>query len=541
MANVGGDALHKRVFEASIIGPGEEVIGANIQHVATNPSSNSYSVTSLSEIAVDLNLVTWSIGDQDNPQNWPNSRRWRITIVCSIMSLSTTFSSSAPSAATEAITKQFNTSTTSATLVTSLFLSGYVAGPLIWAPLSEMVGRRSIFLVTMFSFSVLQLGNAIKATNLATIFSIRFFAGLFAAAPLTNCGGVIADIWDPVTRGKAITLFTASTFIGPVMGPVIGNFIVSSFLGFRWVFWIMMILSSASWLMALFNLPETYAPILLTRRAKKLRKVTGNPMLHSLHEKLEFSLMGVLHRTIFRPFEMLATEPILAIVTLYLSIVYGLLFGTLEAFPIIWISTRGLTANETGLIFLGIGIGVILGSLLNLYLIRPIKNLTAKWHGHPPCEIQLRGSMAAGPFLVAGIFWLGWSGAYPEVPWFVPALSTIFLGVSFTLLLISSQSYIIEVYLMYSASALAANTICRSAVGAVFSLITRQMFNGMGTQWAATLLGCVSLILAPSPFLFYKYGPRFRSESKYAPGLDLKLRAAVESEESAMNEEAQKI
>ncbi|CAH7667894.1 major facilitator superfamily domain-containing protein [Phakopsora pachyrhizi] len=533
MANSGGDVADDIFSGTSIIGPGEEGIGTDIQRVTTNSSSTSHSDSSLAEKSVDPNIVTWSIGDPDDPKNWSKARRWWITIVCSTLSLSATFSSSAPSAATEAISQQFGTSTTSATLVTSLFLCGYVAGPLIWAPLSEMVGRRSIFLVTMFSFSVLQLGNAIGTTNLATIFAIRFLAGLFAAAPLTNCGGVIADIWDPVTRGKAITLFTASTFIGPVMGPVIGNFIVSSFLGFRWVFWIMMILSSASWLLALFNLPETYAPILLTRRAQKLRKATGNPMLHSLHEKVDFSLMGVLNRTIFRPFEMLATEPILAMVTLYLSIVYGLLYAMLEAFPVIFTDTHGLTANETGLVFIGIGIGVVLGALLNLYLIRPIKELSIKWHGHPPCEIQLRGSMAAGPFLVAGIFWLGWSGAYRAVPWFVPALATIFLGISFTLLFISSQSYLIEVYLMYSASALAANTICRSAVGAAFPLFTRQMFNGMGIQWAATLLGLVSLVIAPSPFFFYKYGPRFRSGSKFAPALDLKLRATVQAEEKA--------
>ncbi|KAI8450351.1 major facilitator superfamily domain-containing protein [Phakopsora pachyrhizi] len=501
--------------------------GNNIQNIQTLKPS----------VVVKGTTSTNDKGDSENPQNWSNSKKWLITIVISILGLSSTFASAAPSAAVERISETFNVSETVSVLVTSLYLCGYIAGPLIWAPLSEMVGRRWIFIITPFCYSIFQLGCSLN-TNLQTILVSRFFSGLFATAPLTNSGGVFTDIWDPFGRSIAMTVFTAGTFIGPAMGPVVGNFIVSSKLGFRWVFWIMMIFGSICFILSVIFLPETFSPVLLSRRAKSLRLSTGNQSLYALHDRADFSIRSIIRRTIFRPIEMICTEPILLMVNVYMSITYGLMYTMLKAVPVIWSQTRGFTPSQMGLIFIGITIGAILSSILNLCLIRPLKELSIKWHGHPPCEFQLRGAMAAGPFLILGLFWLGWTGAYAVIPWYVPAIATIFLGMSFNLLFISLQSYLIEVYSSYAASALASNSFCRSFAGASFPLFTGQMFSKMGTQWALTLIGCISIIVAPSPFFFYKYGSRYRKESKFAPAIDLKLKETVENEN--LNNERQR-
>lgn len=131
-----------------------------------------------------------------------------------------------------AIAKAFNVSTEASTLMTSIFLCGYVGGPILWAPMSELFGRKPVFVGTMFCYVVLQLGDAL-GKNFGTLLSTRFLAGLFAAcasgplivgmrdadvkardaAPLTNAGGLIADIWDPIGRGPAMSVFTASVFM----------------------------------------------------------------------------------------------------------------------------------------------------------------------------------------------------------------------------------------------------------------------------------------------------------------------------------------
>ena len=107
-------------------------------------------------------------------------------------------------------------------LVTSIFLCGYVVGPLLWGPGSEMYGRRIVFRISLACYSLLHLGQAL-AHNMETLLVTRFLCGVFACAPLTISGGLIVDIWDPVNRGYATALFSAGVFVGPVLGPIAGG------------------------------------------------------------------------------------------------------------------------------------------------------------------------------------------------------------------------------------------------------------------------------------------------------------------------------
>jgi MFS transporter, DHA1 family, multidrug resistance protein len=203
------------------------------------------------------------------------------------------------------------------------------------------------------------------------------------------------------------------------------------------------------------------------------------------------------------------------------------------------VEKRGLTLTQNGLIFIAVGLGTSLGSYIFYLLSRHYPALIKKWRGFPPAEERLYGAMIAGPTLVVGIFWLGWSGQYSSVHWVVPALALVLVGMSISLVFMSFLSYLVDTYLMYSSSAFAANTFIRSAVAAGFPLFTVQFFTGLGVGWACSLLGFVGLVLAPAPFLFYKYGSRVRARSRFAPCLDLKIKKALEEEarEGKKNEE----
>ncbi|KAJ6506234.1 MFS polyamine transporter [Mycena vitilis] len=472
--------------------------------------------------------------DQGNPQNWTDRRKWLITLTCVVMTVNVTFASSAPSSASQSIVEAFDVSAEVSYLITSVFLLGYVFGPLFWGPGSELLGRRPVFVFAMSMYSILHLGQAL-AQNIETLLITRFFGGFFAVAPLVNAGGVIADIWSVQSRGLATSMFSASVFLGPVMGPIVAGYIVESSLSWRWVFWVMMIFAGTCTTIMILTLPETYAPVLLANRLKARRKANpeATQHLYAAREKQDWSVRGVLNRTLFRPFKMLAGEPILVLVTVYLSLVYGVMYCLFEAFPIIFIEKRGFTIAQDGLMFIGIGIGTTLGAVINAVFARNYPQLIVTWRGFPPPEERLRGGMVGGCAFVVGIFWLGWSGQYPGVPWYVPGLSTIVVGMSISLIFISFLSYLVETYLQYSASAFAANTFCRSLVAAAFPLFTVQMFNKLGVNYAATLLGGVGLILAPSPFLFYKYGARIRANSKFAPCMDLQIARILEEERAA--------
>ena len=117
---------------------------------------------------------------------------------------------------------QFDVSAEVSYLVTTCFLIGYVFGPLIWGPGSELIGRRPINVVAMISYTLFHIGQGL-APNIQTLLVTRFFAGFFAIAPLTTSGGIISDIFSADGRGLATSLFTAGVFLGPVMGPIVSG------------------------------------------------------------------------------------------------------------------------------------------------------------------------------------------------------------------------------------------------------------------------------------------------------------------------------
>jgi MFS transporter, DHA1 family, multidrug resistance protein len=194
-----------------------------------------------------------------------------------------------------------------------------------------MFGRKPVLTVTMSSYTLFILGQ-IFAPNIQTLLVTRFFSGFFAVGPLTIGGGLLADMWPAEGRGLATSVFSASVFLGPVLGPIVGSFVAQDMnLDWNWVFWVMFIFAGVSTLAMIVFLPETYAPVLLAKKAKKLRKEVKTEDekkdIFAEHENQDFSLGPLIHRTLFRPFQMLLMEPILVLVTIYMSIVYGVLYA----------------------------------------------------------------------------------------------------------------------------------------------------------------------------------------------------------------------
>ncbi|PCH37698.1 MFS polyamine transporter [Wolfiporia cocos MD-104 SS10] len=509
-----------------------------------DPPTNSSTLSIHDEY--DLNKVGWDgPDDPENPQTWSIAYKWILTALSFMMTINVTFASSAPSSAGLAIAEHFHKPTEYAYVVTTVFLCGYIIGPLFWGPGSELYGRQPMFRFTLVCYTILYLGQSL-APNMETLLVTRFLSGFFAVSPVTNCAGAIFDIWDPIMRGYALSLFTAGVFLGPVLGPIVGGFVTTSYLGWRWLFWVMMMFSGACTIIAVIFVPETYAPVLLQKKAKltaffyqarRLRKAdpVANANKYAEHERADWSWRGILTRTLYRPLKMLCIEPILLLVTIYMSLVYGILYALFEAIPIIFVSKRGFTLGESGLIFIGVGIGSVIGAALFHPLSKHYPELLRRWRGFPPPEQRLFGAMIGGICLVVGCFWLGWAGEYRGVPWYVPALGTIPLGMSISMIFISFQAYLVDTYLGFTASAFAATTMVRSAVGAAFPLYTTQMYNKLGISWASTLLGLLGLLLAPSPFLFYRYGTIIRSKSNFATCPDLIIAEELKAENTPDN------
>ncbi len=156
----------------------------------------------------DKGYIDFAPGDIENPKNWSRGRRWQITVCAVLLVMNATFASSSPSGCLESISRYFGVSMVAAGLTITLFLLGYVAGPLVFAPLSEFYGRRWIFFITFSLYLAFNFLCAF-APNFGSLLVGRFLCGIFVSAPLSNAPGVLADLWDPLDRGNAMAAFSA--------------------------------------------------------------------------------------------------------------------------------------------------------------------------------------------------------------------------------------------------------------------------------------------------------------------------------------------
>lgn len=314
-------------------------------------------------------------------------------------------------------------------------------------------------------------------------------------------------------------MFAASTFIGPIAGPIAGGFIVDSHLGWRWTAWITLILAAFFGLLGLLTIPESYAPVLLQRRAAKRRFETKNWALHSLLDENRVQMSDIVTRYLSRPIMMLVLEPILLLISIYLAIVYGILYLFFFAYPISFQGLRGWKhQGVAALPFLGLFVGVLLGCLLIVYMTRTRFARKIKEHGRVIPEERLTPMIFAAIALPIGLFWFSWTSS-PSISWVSQAFAGIPTGLGIIVIFLQGLNYLIDVYLMFANSAFAANTLLRSIFGAAFPLFASQMFTKLGVDWAGSVLAFITVAMAPVPILFYIYGPKIRAMSKYSPKL----------------------
>merc|ERR1711981_699630 len=413
------------------------------------------------------------------------------------------------------VAEVFGVGRTVGTLGVSLYVLGFATGPIIWAPFSELRGRRLPLIIGSFGFMIFQFAVAV-GKDLQTVLICRFWGGFFGACPLTVVAAVFSDMFDNRTRGLAITVFSIMVFSGPLMAPFIGGFIViNPSLGWRWTEYIVGIMSTLAFGLILLFLEETYPPVILINKAEELRRRTKNWGIHAKQEEIEIDLRELAEKNFSRPLRMLFTEPIVLLISLYMAFIYGLLYLFLTAYPLVFQGVHGFNPGVGGLPFFGMITGELLAGL-TIALRQPGYNKKLAANGGMPIpEWRLPEVIAGGIAFSGGLFWFGWSGYKADVHWIVPTLSGLLTGFGIMSIFLQSLNYLVDAYLMFAASAIAANTFLRSLCGAGFPLFATQMFNGMGINYAATLLGCVAAV--PVPVWFWLRGGKIREKSAFAP------------------------
>ncbi|KAG0689526.1 Synaptic vesicle transporter SVOP [Pichia californica] len=467
------------------------------------------------DLETQMRLVVFIDNDKEDPRNWSKLRRWFLTLLLGLVCFDVALGSAIVTGDIEGPMKTFGVSQEVIILTITLFVLGFGFGPLLFAPLSEEFGRRIVYIITLF-IAVIFIIPCALAKNIGTLLVCRLIDGLAFSAPMCLIGGNLADMFTGDERGLAMSIFSAAPFIGPVIGPLIGGYIGDN-AGWRWLYWVQLIFSGCVYVAVIILIPETSHAQILKIRAKKLRKLTNDDRYRSLSELKTRSLYVTVKETLGRPI-ILLSELIVFLLTLYMSIIYGLLYMFFFAYPVVYMEGKGWSASKTGLMFIPIGVGVMLATAIcpffNKQYIKKAQPYVDKGCLPPP-ELRLFPMMIGCWFVPVGLFAFAWS-SYPHVSWAGPCFAGFACGFGFNCLYNPANNYIVDSYQHYAASALAAKTFVRSIWGACVPLFTIQMYHRLGYQWASTLMAFISLACCIIPFLFYKYGARIRQSSKYA-------------------------
>lgn len=460
----------------------------------------------------DPNIVDWDgPDDPQNPINWSEKLKWaNVAVIASITFLTPLASSMLAPAVPEVMTEFKSTNEELASFVVSVYILGYAFGPITIAPLSELYGRVPVYHVCNVLFIVFTIACAVSS-NLNMLIGWRFLQGTFGSCPLTIGGGTISDMIIQQKRGGVMAIWALGPLMGPVIGPVAGGYLAQA-KGWRWIFWVIAMAAGVITISAFLSLRETYPPIILERKAKKLRKETGNENLRS---KLASPLSpaALFKVSIVRPMKLLFFSPIVLALSTYMAVVYGYLYLLFTTITEVYENQYHFSQGSVGLTYLGIGVGSLFGVVI--FGIASDRILKAKSKtGEMKAEYRLP-PMIPGSFIIPiGLFLYGWT-ADKHVFWIVPIIGTGMVGLGLLATFMPIQTYLVDAFTIYAASALAANTVLRSLIGALLPLAGQKMYATLGLGWGNSLLAFIAVAMCPIPIIFYKYGERIRKSPRF--------------------------
>ncbi|CAG8083462.1 unnamed protein product [Penicillium olsonii] len=484
-------------------------------------------------------VVGWE-GENDplNPYNFSYARRMVATLLVTALAFIVGAASAIESGVLPQITEAYGVSEVVGSLVTGVYLLGFATGSLFSGPLSEILGRNAVYAGSLTLFMIFIMGSAL-APNLGAQLAFRFLAGIFGCPPLTCAGGTIADLWNPLEKTITFPIYAILSFGGPVLAPVIASFIgQTGVLSWEWTAWIILIASGAIFVLVLLFQPETYAPLLLKWKGKHLRQKTGDPRFRSAMDMDKVSLLNRIAGALKRQFLITFHEPIILLISLYMTVLYIVLFTFFDGYADIFTEVHGLSQGLTNISWVAMYIGISLAGLLVLPIYRwtkgdftaaaeevngidPASDRHALDNVHTKPEVRLWFAMFGAPLIPISLFWMGWTD-FASVSIWSPIVASSFFGFGCICIFISSYMYIIDSYGIYAASALGFMTVSRYFAAGGMTVVGVPFYKNMGVHWTLTILGCISAIMVPVPYVFYRYGPVIRKWSRYAAADEVK-------------------
>jgi multidrug resistance protein len=421
---------------------------------------------------------------------------------------------------------------------------GFGAAPMFLAPLSEINGRRPVFIFSGCLMTIALLGCAITE-SFAGMLIARFFAGVGSSTFATMVGGVVSDIYHTEDRNTPMAIYSGAALFGTGLGPLVSGFIAEYTL-WRWVFYVQVILAGILTTAVIVFFQETRGSVLLSRKARALNKYYDEmeaagqsewdvgPLLSTIpetapskeaeHERIRWKVLAdeqratiarMLYLSLTTPFHLLFTEPVVFFFSLWVAFAWAILYMSFDSIPLVFSTNHNFTISQTGTVFAAVSIGTLIGTLLSIYQEKLAKRTGWGLKVAKSPEGRLYFACIESALLPVGLFWFGWT-AFPWIPPIVPILAIGCAQIGIFSIYLAVFNYLADVYHRYASSALAAQSFCRNILGAVFPLFSEALFRDLGFPRASSLLGAISAVLTVVPFVLILFGPAIRARSKFA-------------------------
>ncbi|KAH8667642.1 major facilitator superfamily domain-containing protein [Tricladium varicosporioides] len=447
--------------------------------------------------------------DLENPLNWSSRHKTGLVVLISLMELLASLATIMTAPVAPQILSDFHSQNLYyQTLLVSIWELGEVFGPFIIAPLSELYGRFYVYHAGNCLFILCSVVCALSV-NIQMLVAFRFLNGIAVVAVILN-PSIVGDLYSIESRGAAMAITGLAPLIGPVTGPIIGGYLGQA-AGWRWIFWLIAILSGVCEVLFLFFYRETYKVEILKQKSRKLRQTTGNQDYRSNYDT--DAPQKAFRDAFLRPLRMLAFSHVLVILSTYVSLVYGYMYLVMTTITLTFEDTYGFSQGEAGLAFLGFSIGFLFGIVfchysLDLWVARRVAL------GQTQPEQRLPPVAFGGIIIPVGFFIFGWTVQH-HVHWIVPIIGTGILGLGLIATTIPAASYLVDAFGIHSASAMAVNLVLRNLGGAFFPLAGPPLYARLGQGWGNSLLGFLALAFVPVPLLLMYYGKKLRFLGKF--------------------------
>ncbi|KAH7627803.1 major facilitator superfamily domain-containing protein [Sordaria sp. MPI-SDFR-AT-0083] len=576
-----------------------------------------------------------------NPLLWPRSLKLTMLTLSCIATFLTAYTAGAYSPPQLLLLQTLSHAHSSTAILggISTFCLGFALAPMVLAPFSEMNGRYPVFVVAGVVFVIFQAVCGVVDT-LEGMLIARFFLGVGASVFSTMVGGVIADIWTKEERNTPMALFSGAVLMGTGAGPLVsavmtqrwgtsmdeetGQEVVVEGYGarWRWIFWHQVILGAALMAALVLLFRESRGSVLLSRKARALNQwyeelegegwfgvwvdemgqsglvdetgdgngvdeekasTTGTKTLRRIRWKVKedeerSSLTNMIGTSVFRPFHLLFTEPVVFFFSLWAAFAWGVLYLTFGSIPLVFRRQYGWNIEQAGRVFVAMIVGAILATAIGIWQEKMLHH--PKWKAAPavapdtlattttssssssssasdtenpnalPCsepkstpspnssssstfpwpflrshfpttspESRLYFTCLTSTLLPIGLFIFGFT-ARPLIHWIAPTIGIGIATMGILSVYLAVFNYLADTYHRYASSALAAQSFCRNILGGVFPLVTAPLFNNLGERKATAILGGVAVGLTAVPWVLVWCGSWVRGRSRFARELE---------------------